>query len=232
MEIDLKGDIVDNATGDFFDWFGMTYVSPKNIEDALKSADGEDVQLNISSNGGDVFAASEMYTMLKMYSGKVTGIIQGMAASAATIVAEACDYLSISPAGQMMIHQASNDPGPGNSDDMAHNSTVLNKVDQTIAGIYVKKTGKSMDQVLDLMKNETFLTAEEAVREGFADNIMFVEEEAPLVTNSLATQLPAKNKVKEFLSIIGKSNSKIVNHDKKSVNDDLFLQKLDILKGK
>ena len=98
MEIDLKGDIVDNATGDFFDWFGMTYVSPKNIEDALKSADGEDVQLNISSNGGDVFAASEMYTMLKMYSGRVTGIIQGMAASAATIVAESCDYLSISQA--------------------------------------------------------------------------------------------------------------------------------------
>src|SRR5699024_11827041 len=88
---------------------------------------------------------------------------QGMAASAATIIAEACDHLIISPAGQMMIHKAST-AGVGNSDDFTHTAGVLNTTDRTIASIYQSKTGKSEDEILNLMKQETYLTAQDADR--------------------------------------------------------------------
>lgn len=232
MQIDLKSVIVDNDTGKMMDYFGMSYITPSQIQDDLKQANGQDIQLNIASEGGDVFAASEMYTMLKMYSGKVTGVIQGMAASAATIVAEACDHLMISPAGQMMIHKASFDPGPGNADDMNHNSIVLDKVDQTIAGIYQAKTGKSMNDLINLMKNETQLTAKEAVDQGFADEVMFQNEQAPRVVNSRVS-IPSKQAVNRFLKLINNVDTQKITdkRDASQYADDLFLRKLKIMQG-
>lgn len=233
VQIDIKGDVVDNLTGEMLDYFGEQYISPSYVQNSLDQADGSDVELDIASYGGDVFAASEIYTMLKQYSGKVTGVIQGMAASAASIIAEACDPLVISPAGQMMIHKAQTD-GSGNADDFTHTAGVLNTTDRTIAGIYEAKTGKSEADILNLMKNETYLTAQDAVDQGFADEVMQTADKAPQVVNALHT-IPNKEAVKKFMSLlqVQKSVNNQINKAPKPKADDhaLFDAKLSILKG-
>lgn len=228
IKIDVKGDIVDNDTAQFFDYWGMQCVSPQMVKDSLDKAQGDEVELDIASYGGDVFAASEIYSMINQYSGKVTGVIQGMAASAATIIAEACDHLVISPAGQMMIHKAST-AGAGNSDDFTHTAGVLNTTDRTIAGIYQNRTGKSEEEVLNLMKQETYLTAKDAVEQGFADEIMKKSDKVPQVVNGLH-EIPSKDAIKKFMNLI-KNQKSTVSDSKRSENDALFNAKLAIFKG-
>lgn len=240
MKIDIKGFVVDRETGEFYDYFGVKNTNPGAMQKALDEADGEDIELSIASDGGDVFAAAEIYTMLMQYDGKVTGIIQGLAASAASVIAEACDNLVISPVGAMMIHRAAGD-GWGNAEDFNHQSKVLDKVDQTIISAYQAKTGKSRDDILDLMSAETWMTAKDAVENGFADEILSTNSETPQFTNSLG-MLPDKKKVNDFMNFMMKSHKpkeKQVNKETKSntqadnsaKNAALFNTKLKILKG-
>ena len=103
--IDVKGDIVDDMTGQMYDWFGMNYTSPSLVSQALNQSD-DDIVVNINSGGGDVFAASEIYTALRNSAGKVVVNIQGLAASAASVIAMAGDTVNMSPTAQIMIHKA------------------------------------------------------------------------------------------------------------------------------
>lgn len=236
MQIDIKGDVVDSETGQMYKWFGMQNTNPQAIQEQLEQAGGKDIQLNISSPGGDVTAAAEIYTMLQQYSGKVTGTIQGIAASAASVIAEACGHLAISPAATMMIHRAYT-MVDGNKNDLGQTANTLSKIDQTICGVYQVKTGKSADEILDLMDKETWMTADEAVKEGFADEILPVNDKAPQMINSIGS-MPLKNKVDEFMKFLVDQKSE--NKDKSTISSSnneeffdsaLFRSKLKILKG-
>ena len=81
--VNVKGTIVSNDDQWIYDWFGMDATSPKSVNDAIIEANGDDLEVEINSGGGDVFAGSEIYTTLKAYSGNVTTKIVGLAASAA-----------------------------------------------------------------------------------------------------------------------------------------------------
>ncbi len=233
MEIDIKGMVVDSEDGAMLNWFGVQNTNPQDIQKALKDADGKDISLNIASTGGDVFAAAEIYTMFKQYPGQVTGTIQGTAASAASIIAESCQHLVISPAASMMIHRASTDAS-GNTDVMGRTGNMLSKIDQTLVNVYQSKTGKSRDDILALMKAETWLTAQDAVDQGFADEILDVNATAPQVVNAVGT-IPNKAKVQKFLNMLAKEKtdnkeeSNISNQETRNIA--LFKSKLAILKG-
>lgn len=236
MQIDIKGDVVDSETGQMFKWFGMQNTNPQAIQEQLEQAGGKDVQLNISSPGGDVTAAAEIYTMLSQYPGKVTGVVQGIAASAASVIAEACDHLSISPAATMMIHRSAT-RNEGNTNDFSQTATTLSKIDQTICSVYQAKTGKSRDEILDLMDKETWLTPKDAVDQGFADEILTINDKAPQMANSIGS-MPVKDKVDEFMKFLvdQKSENKDESTIDSSKNEEyfdsaLFKSKLKILKG-
>lgn len=218
--IDVKGDVVDNDTATMYNFFDMQNINPQSMQDSLASANGDDVMLNIASSGGDVFAASEIYTMLQQYNGKIIGTVQGLAASAASIIAMACDHLVMSPTSQLMIHRSWT-VVQGNTIDLNHGSYVSAKVDESIAAAYQQKTGKNQDEILQMMTQETWLTAEDAVKQGFADEIMDVQK-VPQVVDSFGS-LPSRDKINKFKQMI------------KSVDDEnhnaLFMQKLNILKG-
>lgn len=222
-KIDVKGDVVDNTTAQIYDFFGMQSVNPEAIQNALNDANGADIELDIASNGGDVFAASEIYTMLQQYNGNVTGVVQGLAASAATIIAMAADKLVMSPASQLMIHRGS-ETADGNTNDLSHEASVMSGIDQTIASVYQAKTGMSQDDILKIMDNETWLTAKDAVDQGFADEVLAVDKAQPVFTNSIAS-LPSKDAVNKFLNLIKKPKVAVSKHS------DIFMSKLDILKG-
>lgn len=232
--IDIKGAVVDDDTAAFYSFFGMNSISPSSVSQVLNDGDDDDVQVNIASNGGDVFAASEIFTMLKSSSATVTVNIQGLAASAASVIAMAGDKVNISPTAQIMIHQAAVTAG-GNKDDLAHEATVLDGIDQSIALAYAQKTGMSEDDLLNMMAQETWLTATDAVDKGFADEIMFVEDNQPAFANDVGAIVP-KAAVNKLLNLISKSERPVNKQQNKTteslLTSNLKQSKVAILMGK
>lgn len=150
-------------------------VTPKMFRDELEAEEG-DVTVWLNSPGGNVFAANEIYNMLRDHKGKITVKIDAIAASAASVVAMAGDTVLISPVGMLLIH----DPmtvAMGNTKDMEKAIDTLNKVKESIIGAYQAKTGLSHNKISQLMSAESWLYAKEAKELGFVDGILFEEEE-------------------------------------------------------
>ena len=169
MKIDIKGAIVSNDDAWIYDWFGETYTSPKNVSAALEEANGEDVDIEINSGGGDVFAGSEIYAAIRAYPGTVNIHVVGLAASAASVIACAAKS-DIAPTAQMMVHNVST-WAAGNYHDMDHASNMLKQANRAIAAAYTEKSGMSEKDALDLMDAETWITAQDAVDYGLIDKI-------------------------------------------------------------
>ncbi|HEL0920866.1 TPA: Clp protease ClpP, partial [Streptococcus equi subsp. equi] len=149
--------------------------------------DNSDIVLEVNSNGGLVTVGSEIYTALRNYKGKVTAEITGMAASAASVAVMGADKVVMSPTAQMMVHKALFKWVSGNSDDLDKASNALKSSDKAIVSAYVAKTGLSEDAIMDLMRNETFMSAQDAVEKGFADEVMSFEAVAS-IDNSMLPQ--------------------------------------------
>ena len=152
-------------------------VTPKAFRDELNAEEG-DIILWLNSPGGNVFAASEIYTMLKDYKGKVTVKIDSVAASAASVIAMAGDHVAMSPTALLMIH----DPSTiafGNAKDMEHAIEVLNEVKDSIINAYMTKSHLSHNRIATLMSNETWMNAKKAYDLGFVDEILFKDAEPP-----------------------------------------------------
>lgn len=215
-KIDIKGDIVSNEYGAFYDFWGMDSVYPKKIQQALEADTDEEITLDVASNGGSVFAASEIYTMLKASGKHIVVNIQGLAASAASVISMAGDTVRISPTAQLMIHKASND-AYGNADSMRKNADVLDSIDASIVNAYILKTGMKESDLIHLMSNETWMNAQTAVDKGFADEIMFVDENKPLITNSLHV-LPSREALNKFYNMQFKEKNAEAN---KALEDEI-----------
>lgn len=175
-KIEVKGVIVNNSDYPVYEWLDIEATSPRVIHDQLAQANGQPVEVDINSGGGDVFAGSEIYSALRAYSmnGGYVGInIVGLAASAASVIAMAGDVVRITPVGQIMIHNANINGASGDYRDMNHISGVLKNVNQTLANAYRLKTGKTEAELLSMLDDETWLTPEQALRHGFVDEILF-----------------------------------------------------------
>lgn len=171
MKIKIQGTIVPDDVVEVYEWFGLSCTSPKDI--ALPD-EIEDIDVEINSYGGDVYAGSEIYTALKSYPGRVTTTVTGIAASMASIIAMAGDHVRISPTGQIMIHNVSS-YSEGDKNDFEKEAGVLAGYDKTLANAYRLKTNMSEKELLDLMNHETWLTPQEALEKGFVDEILFDE---------------------------------------------------------
>lgn len=201
--IEVKGNIVGDGSSWIYDWLGIPYTSPKSISKILNRLNGEEIELQINSPGGSVYAASEIYTAIKSYKGKSVGKIVGIAASAASVIAMGVQHLEMSPTAQLMIHNSSTS-AEGDYRDMEHTGTFLRKVNDTIANSYKIKTGKTQDELLALMDNETWMTAEDAKELGFIDAIMFEDAEdktQPIIFNNIGINLNALEELAQAGSI-------------------------------
>lgn len=150
-------------------------ITPQMFRDELNAGEG-DVTVWINSPGGNVFAAAEIYTMLKDYKGSITVKIDAIAASAASVVAMAGDVVQMSPVAMLMIHDPST-VAMGNTKDMEKAIEVLNEVKESIINAYASKSGLSHARIANLMSNETWMNAKKAVELGFADEILFSKKE-------------------------------------------------------
>ena len=159
----LNGTIAEDS------WFDDD-VTPQLFKDELNSGTG-DITVWINSPGGDCVAAAQIYNMLSTYAGKVTVKIDGIAASAASVIAMAGDTVLVSPVSMLMIHNPATIAW-GDHSDMQKAMDMLSEVKESIINAYVVKTGLSRARLSHLMDAETWMDANKAVELGFADEIM------------------------------------------------------------
>jgi ATP-dependent Clp protease protease subunit len=145
-------------------------ISPSMFIHELNEITAPVIHIRINSPGGDVFAARVMELAIRQHTSKIIAHVDGYAASAASLIAVACDETEIAPGGFIMIHKAWSICW-GNSDDMTKTATLLGKVDETLVNTYVEASGQSADQVRAWMADETWFTGAEAVEFGFADRL-------------------------------------------------------------
>ena len=187
-------------------WFDDD-ITPAVFKDELNAGSG-DITVWINSPGGDVVAAAQIYNMLIDYKGNVTVKIDGLAASAASVVAMAGTEVLISPVGMMMIHNPST-IAAGDTAEMKKVAEMLDEVKESIMNAYEIKTGLSRDELSKMMDAETWMDANKAVELGFADKIIEKNETAAKIappmmmyqqakaTNSLRDKIAAKCRIEK-----------------------------------
>ena len=166
----LDGEISDET------WFGDE-VTPAIFREELHAAEG-DVVLWINSPGGDCFAAAQIYNMLMDYPGNVAVKIDGLAASAASVIAMAGTTVEISPVGMVMIHNPMT-ISIGDVQEMERAIALLAEVKESIINAYEIKTGLPRAKISRLMDAETWMNAKKAVELGFADAVLTGEKNRP-----------------------------------------------------
>ena len=155
-------------------WWGDE-VTPQMFRSELNAADGE-ITLWINSPGGDCYAAAQIYNMLKEYPSKVAVKIDGIAASAASVVAMAGATVEISPVGMLMIHNPAT-ISIGDTHEMERTITFLSEIKESIINAYELKTGQSRTKISQLMDAETWMNSKKAVELGFADSVLYEHRE-------------------------------------------------------
>lgn len=171
-ELRIEGDIVDDEDAWIYGWFGIPVASPNAFRNELDKYAGLPITVWIDSYGGSVFAAAGIYNALKAHDGAVTVKIDGKAMSAATVIAMAGDELLMSPVAIMMIHNPLT-AIYGYASDMRKLADVLDEVKETIINAYQTKTGRARNKISAMMDDETYMSAKTAVKEGFADGMLF-----------------------------------------------------------
>lgn len=182
-------------------------ITPKQFKSELMSGSG-DITLWINSPGGDVFAASQIYNMLMDYKENVTVKIDGLAASAASVIAMSGTKVLMSPVSQIMIHNPMT-VAIGNADEMSKAIDMLSEIKESIINAYELKTNLPRDEISKMMDSECWMNARKAVELGFADEIMYTEKDQNsekisnsyifsrmAVTNKLIDKLKSKNQAK------------------------------------
>ena len=150
-------------------WFDDD-VTPQMFRDELFAGEG-DIVLYLNSPGGDGIAASQIYTMLREYKGCVTVKIDGLAASAASVIAMAGNSVLMAPTGMMMIHNPMT-AAFGSKDEMEKAIDLLEEVKESIINAYELKTGLTRAKISHLMDCETWMNAKRAIELGFADGMI------------------------------------------------------------
>lgn len=163
-QIDIFGDIVSEK------WFDEE-TSATSFRDALKElGDVSTINLSINSGGGSVFDGIAIYNMLKSHKATVNVYIEGLAASIASVIAMAGDTITMRSGSMMMVHMPWT-LSQGNAEEMRKTADTLEKTGDSIVDIYSERTGISSDEIRNIMNEETWLSAEEAVEQGWATKL-------------------------------------------------------------
>lgn len=177
-----------DTIGEGWDGAGVT---AKRIGAALRSIGAHDVVVNINSPGGDFFEGVAIYNQLRDHKAKVTIRVMGLAASAASVIAMAGDEILMGGGSFLMVHNAWA-VAIGNRHDMADASKRLEPFDAAMANVYASRAGISVTEAATLMDNETWIGAEQAVEDGFADGLIDradIKEEPQAATGKRALAL-------------------------------------------
>lgn len=212
-------------------WFDDD-VTPALFKEELMSGSG-DITVWINSPGGDCVAAAQIYNMLMDYPHNVTVKIDGIAASAASVIAMAGTEVLISPVGMLMIHNPATIAW-GDSGEMQKAIEMLGSVKDSIINAYEIKTGLSRAKLSHLMDAETWMDANKAVELGFADGILQREEipedlEPPAVS-MLYSKAAVVNSLMDKIAAKCKTTRKPAKPEAEGRSVDSLMERLNLLK--
>lgn len=212
-------------------WFDDD-VTPQLFKDELNSGTG-DITVWINSPGGDCVAAAQIYNMLMDYKGSVTVKIDGIAASAASVIAMAGTKVLVSPVSMLMIHNPMT-VAFGNSAEMQKAIDMLASVKDSILNAYEIKTGLSRTKLSHLMDAETWMDANKAIELGFADEIMqrsAITDEVPVPQVSMMfSRTEAVNSLMERIASKCKIDAKPTTTETK-IKADSLMDRLNLIKN-
>ncbi len=183
-------------------WWDEEAVSASDVRDFLKSTAASTIHVRLNSLGGDVFDGLAIYNQLKDHDANIIVHIDGIAASAGSIIAMAGDEIKMPKTSMMMIHNAWT-IAAGNSKDFKKVAEDLQKINDTIIESYLPRFVGTREELEQLLDDETFLSAEEAIALGLAD-VVEVVEEAPAepVVNTLLAKYAAHAETKEPQTVV------------------------------
>lgn len=181
VELRIDGDIVDDEDMWLYKLVGDPATSPILFRDELSKHSNKPLTVWIDSYGGNVFASAGIYTALKEHKGGVTVKIDGKAMSAASVIAMAGDQILMSPTAIMMIHNPFTAVQQGYASDLRKAADVLDTVKESIINAYAAKTGRTRASISALMDGESYFSAKAAIKEKFADGMLYADAEAKSV---------------------------------------------------
>lgn len=216
----LAGTVVSSEDASIMKYFEIDYISAGLIHNYLEQADGDDVTFNLNSGGGSVFAGNEIYTMLRNYSGRVVINVTGLSASIASVFMMGADEINISPNAQIMIHLPHMVVSQqADSTEIGRIQNMLSSTEKAIARTYVDRTGISEETILQMMFEETWLTAEEALEKGFVDNILNEDTTISTDVNAMVAMVNTVGEHEELLRVLHSMKGN-------SMKDKSFLEKV------
>lgn len=154
-------------------WYGVT---ADGFVNDLKAIDGDEIVVRVNSPGGDVYDGIAILNALRGHKAKITTIVDGLAASAASFIAMAGDEIVMNPNSEMMIHDAWG-YSIGNAEDMHKAADDLDRVSNNIASIYAERAGGTTEAWREVMRAETWYSAQEAVDAGLANRVGAKQED-------------------------------------------------------
>jgi ATP-dependent Clp endopeptidase proteolytic subunit ClpP len=172
---------------DEISWWGIT---AEDFARELQNITAPEIEVQINSPGGDVFDGIAIYNALRTHPAKVTTRVDGIAASIASVIVQAGDRRVMVSSAQMMIHEAWG-VVIGSAQDMRDFADLLDRQSDIVAGIYAERSGKPAAEFRDLMRSDLFLTDEQAVEHGLADEIFKPEPKSQLTVPIKAEIDPA-----------------------------------------
>lgn len=173
-EITIYGDIGES-------WWSES-ISANDIKNALKDVTTDTITIRLNSPGGDAFDGIAIYNQLKNHDAKVIAYVDGLAASAASIIAMAADELIMNTGSMMMIHEASTFAW-GTKADIQKTLNALEGIDKSIADIYMTRFSGEREELNAMVEGETWFTASEAVEAGLADKVNETTEDDEDIVN-------------------------------------------------
>lgn len=220
MRFDFKNE-AEACTLNIYDTIGSDGwgggITVASIEEQLAECNNKPLNIYINSNGGEVFEGFAIYNILKRYEGYKNVYIDGIAASIASVIALAGDKITMSKASMMMIHNASG-VCIGNAEEMKKVVNALEQINEVIRDVYKSRVNISDEELIDMMDNETFLTANQCVEYGFADEIVGEDEKKTLedVMNSMQN---LKDELEKKIQLFKDINSIGLNTDTQVGNE-------------
>lgn len=221
-DIQIRGDLVDNDSADVLRYWGWRDITaPMDIAAALEAANGEDVTVLINSPGGSMPVGLEIRSMLRRYKGKVTALIQGYAASSATLAISACDEIQCE-SGALCCYHNPTSYASGDHNDMAHAAESLRNARDCIIEVYrARKSVKSAEELAELMDKDIFITPTQAMEYGLIDKIVAIDDEveasAPPFVASSTPRMRITNAMREkYQAHVAAEKEAQANKDKAS----------------
>ena len=206
VELKIEGNIVDDGDAWIYEWYGETCTSPNAFKDELSQLGNKDLTVWVDSHGGSVFAGAGIYNALKEYKGKITMKVE-KAMSIASVIAMAGDELLMSPVGLMMIHNPITNTA-GYASDLRKTADVLDAVKEIIVNAYQLKTKLSRNKISQLMDNETYMSAKSAIKDGFADGMLYGDLPETEISNFVFSRSTVLNSTDEAVRRMIEMNEK------------------------